>query len=246
MARAKTAKTGDKDSVKNSLKMPDGSVIDLDAFDWGEEKLTEKQKLFVVWFCTPGTEYYHCGLKAARKAGYTKETANAFAYKLRRDLKIDKLIKKFEDSIGKFNILDAAQKWMQEKIIRGNYNVKDFYDVQEYIDRLGNKQKRLVLKHPEDLTPEQQICIDGIDVKGQKGIMVYTLPDREKVRDSLIAYVQKKEAENDDDGMDIETITEIIKGNVKVKTRIIDRNRDILEKAVGFHKNSRDPVEEEE
>jgi hypothetical protein len=242
MARAKTIK---KDDIKDSLKIPDKAIIDLSVFDWGGEKLTDKQKLFVAWFCTPGQEAYHCGLKAARKAGYTPRTALVSAHKIRRDPKIEKLIKKFDDSIGKFNIIDAAQKWMQEKIIRGNYDVKDFYEIQEYKDKLGIPHKKLVLKDLENLTPEQRLCIDGIDVKGQKGVMVYTLPDREKIRDSLIAYVQKKDAENDDEGMDIETITEIIKGEVKVKTRIINRNKEILERATGFHDKPRELVEEE-
>jgi hypothetical protein len=225
--------------------MPDGSVIDLSVLDWGEEKLTEKQKLFIVWFCTPGTDSYHCGMKAARKAGYTDSTVHGAAYKMRRDPKIDKIIKRFDDSIGKYNIIDAAQKWIQEKIIRGNYNVKDFYEVKEYIDGKGNPRTQLALKNMEELTPEQLLCIDGIDVKGQQGLMVYTLPDREKIRDSLIAYAQKKDAENDTDGMDIETITEIIKGEVKVKTRIINRNKKMLENAVGFKDVPKGLVEEE-
>jgi phage terminase small subunit len=243
MARAKAAK---KDSVKDSLKMPDGSIIDLSSFDWGGEKLTEKQKLFIVWFCTPGTEYYHCGMKAARKAGYTANTAHDAAYKMRRDPKIDKLIKKFDDAIGKYNILDAAQRWIQEKIIRGDYDVKDFYDIQSWTnEKTKQSGKTPVLKDLEELTAEQRLCIDRVDVVGQRGVMVYVFPDREKIRDSLIAYVQKKEAGQDDDGYDIETLTEIIKGDVKVKTRIINRNKEILGKAAGFMDIPKGLAEEE-
>jgi hypothetical protein len=117
--------------------------------------------------------------------------------------------------------------------------------MEEYTDKRGNLKQKLVLKAPEELTAEQRICIDGVDVKGQAGIMVYTLPDREKIRDSLIAYLLKKEAEKDDDGMDIETVTEIIKGEVKVKTRIINRNKEILERATGFQDMPKTLVEEE-
>jgi hypothetical protein len=190
----------------------------------------------VVWFCTPGTENYHCGLKAARKAGYTEKTANAAAYIMRRDPKIDKLIKKFDDAVGKFNILDAAQRWIQEKIARGDYDVNDYYEIREHKDeKTGEMIQMMAVKPLNALTPAQRLCIDEVDAKGQNGAApVYTLPDREKVRDSLIAYVQKKEAGQDDDGYDIETLTEIIKGEVKVKTRIINRNKEILGKAVGF------------
>jgi hypothetical protein len=242
MAKTRTKK---KNDIKDSLEIPDNAIINLSVFDWGGEKLTDKQKLFVAWFCTPGQDGYHCGLKAAKKAGYTPKMAQASAYKMRRDPKIEKLIKKFDDSIGKYNIIDAAQKWIQEKIIRGNYDAKDFYDVVEFTTKNGELRRKLVLKPLDELTPEQRLCIDGIDIKGQQGIPVYVLPDREKVRDSLITYVQKKEADKEDDGYDIETLTEIIKGEVKVKTRIINRNKEIMAKADGFQDIPQELVEEE-
>ena len=243
MAKAKISK---KDSLQDSLPIPDGSLIDLSNFDWGKQRLTDKQKLFVAWFCTPGTDTYHCVTRAAKKAGYTENTAHDAGYKMRRDPKIDGLIKKFEAKIGKYNLIDAAQRWIHEKIIRGDYDVNDFYTIHEYKDpKTGEKRKQLRLKALDSLTEEQRLCIDGVDVKGQKGIMVYTFPDREKIRDSLIAYVQKDEAGKDGEGYDIETLTEIIKGEVKIKTRIIKRNQEILAKASGFMAAPRERVEEE-
>jgi hypothetical protein len=235
-----------KDSLPDSLTIPDGSIIDLTNFDWGKQRLTDRQKLFVAWFCTPGTDTYHCAIRAARKAGYTDNTAHDAGYKMRHDPKIDALIKKFEARIGKFNLIDAAQRWMHEKIIRGDYDINDFYEIKEYKDpKIGGKRKQLQLKALDSLSSEQRLCIDGIDVKGQKGIMVYTFPDREKIRDSLIAYIQKDEAGKDGDDYDIETLTEIIKGEVKIKTRIIKRNNEILAKASGFTATPRERIEEE-
>lgn len=231
---------------QDALTLPNGAVIDLAAFDWGEERLTKRQKLFVVWFCTPGTEYYHCPMKAARKAGYTDKTAHVAAHKMRRDPKIDKLVKKFDEAVGKVNIIDTVQRWIQEKIIRGDYDVEDFYELYEYQDaKTGELKQQILLKSLDTLTPEQRLCIDGIDVKGQKGVTVYTLPDRERIRDSLIALAQKQDMDKDDDGMDIETITEIIKGQVTVKTKIIDRNKAIMAQAAGFHKTSKETIAEE-
>jgi hypothetical protein len=225
--------------------MPDGGIIDLDNYDWGKENLNERQKLFVVWFCMPQTEYYHCALKAARKAGYTKNTANVAAHKMRRDPKIEKMIKQFEDAIGKINIIDAAQRFLQEKIIQGDYDIKDFYETREYETKTGEIRKRLMLKDLDDLTPEQRLCIDGIDVKGQQGTLVYMLPDREKVRDSLIAYAKKENAENGDDEFDTETIAEIIKGNIQIKIKEINRNKEIMNKATGFVDIPKNVIEEE-
>jgi len=217
----KFSKNAEKKEVDESLIIPEKVVIDLNAYDWEGEELTEKQKLFVIWFSTPGTEYYHRAMKAARKAGYTDNTAHVAAHKMRNNPKIDKFIKKFESTIAKTNITETAQRWIQEKIIRGDYRVKDFYETVEYInEKTGEPVKKLALKNIEDLSDDQQLCIDGVDVKGQQGTMIYTLPDREKVRDSLISLVKKmEEKDNDGDDEDEETI-EVILERLTVKKTI--------------------------
>jgi hypothetical protein len=245
MAVAKVKKVPTERNVKDSYLMPDGSMIDLDSYDWGKDKLTDKQKLFVVWFCMPQTEYYHQAMKAARKAGYTPKTAGYLACKLRQDPRIEKLIRQFEDAIGKRNLIDAAERFLQEKIIRADFDVKDFYKITEYKNKIGEIKKQLVLKDIEELTPEQRLCVDGIDVKGQKGIMIYTLPDREKIRDSLIAHAKKENTESGDEEFDIETVAELIKGNIQVKTKVIKRNQSIIDKADGFMDAPKKIIEEE-
>jgi hypothetical protein len=233
-------------NLMDSLLMPDGTMIDLNSFDWGKDKLNERQKLFVVWFSMPGTEYYHCAMKAARKAGYTPKTANVNAGKLRRDPVLSKLIKQFEDTIGKIHILDAAERFIHEKIVRGDYDVKDFYETIEYTNpKTGASERKMVLKNLDDLTHEQRLCIDDIDVKGQKGIMIYTLPDREKIRDSLIAIARKDNIEKDEEEYDIETVEEIIKGKIEIKIKVINRNKEIMDKAEGFVKTPKNVIEEE-
>ena len=140
---------------------------------------------------------------------------------MRLDPKIDRFIKKIENTIVKLNTIDVAQRWIQEKITRGDYKVKDFYETVEYVnEKTGEPIKKLVLKDIEDLSDDQQLCIDGIDVKGQQGTMIYTLPDREKVRDSLISLVKKmEEKDNDGDDEDEETI-EVILERLTVKKTI--------------------------
>jgi hypothetical protein len=236
-------KRGKEDKLQDALTIPDGAVIDLSAFDWGEDKLTRRQKLFVVWFCTPGTEYYHCAMKAARKAGYTSITAHTAAHKMRRDPKIDKLIKKFDDTIGSVNIIDTAQRWIQEKIIRGNYDIKDFYETVEYCNgKTGELYRKLVLKDLSELTPEQRLCIDGIDIKGQKGIMVYVLPDREKIRDSLITLMHKQGMNKDTGEGDEETL-EIIMERLSIK-KTIRQEKDEVGKTAGLVRAAKEPVQE--
>jgi phage terminase small subunit len=224
-AKPKTTKTTNtrdlaKLSKKNeSLIIPDGVIVDLGAYDWEGEELTERQQLFIIWFSTPGTRYYHMAIRAALKAGYSTNTANAEAYKMRQNPKIDRFIRKFENTIVKTNTIDVVQRWIQEKVTRGDYKVKDFYETVSYVnEKTGEPVRKLQLKDLEDLDDEQMLCIDGVDVKGQQGTMIYTLPDREKVRDSLISLVQKMDHGNKDDEEE-ETI-EIIMERLTVKKTV--------------------------
>ncbi|MDR0473199.1 MAG: terminase small subunit [Treponema sp.] len=221
-----------KPQKDESLQIPNNAVIDdLTVYDWGNEKLTDNQKLFIIWFSTPGQECYRRATKAARKAGYTRLTADAIAYKLRREL--DKHIRLFEENIGKVNIVDTAQRWVQEKIIRGDFDIKDYYETVDQInEKTGEVKRGLRLKNIEELTPEQRLCIDGVDVKGQKETTVYTLPDREKIRDSLIALVRKQEMESDNADADEETM-EIIMERLTVK-KTIRKTKDEISHIAGL------------
>jgi phage terminase small subunit len=245
-SRSKSKAEKDKKPPSNAaLTFPDGTMIDLSAYDWEGERLTEAQKLFIVWFATPGTEYYHKAMKAARKAGYTPKTANAVACKMRCDPKIKKFIDKIEDTIVKVNTIDVAQRWIQEKIVRGDFKVRDFYETIQYVnEKTGETVRKLVVKEIEELTDEQLLCIDGVDAKGMQGTTIYSLPDREKIRDSLIALIQKSQGETNDE-YDIETIAEIIKVNLQVKTRVINQNKEIMSRARGFIEAPERIIEEE-
>jgi len=247
-SKKKTSPKVTKKVVKKtdeSIKLPDNAVIDLTAYDWGEEKLTDIQKYFIVWFTTPGTKCYHRVMTAALKAGYAYKTAQATAYKFRNDPRIDRLIRQFDEKIGRVNIVDTVQRWIQEKTIRGDYDVKDYYEtVDQENTRTGETRRVLRLKDIGELTPEQRLCIDGIDVKGMQGTMIYSLPEREKIRDSLINIMQKSQG-GDSDDYDIETVAEIIKGNIQVKMKVITKNREIMARADGFVDAPRRIIEEE-
>ena len=110
-------------------------------------------------------------------------------------------------------------------------------------EKTGETVRKLILKDIATLTDEQRLCVDGVDAK--QGTTVYTLPDREKIRDSLIALVQKSQGENNGEEYDVETVAEIIKGNLQVKTQVITRNREIMTRAGGFADAPKKVIEEE-
>jgi hypothetical protein len=178
------------------------------AYDWGGEKLTEKQKQFVFYFTWPGQDGFHCAMRAARKAGYTAATANVYSCKMLRDPKIKKLIQKYE-SEARSSIHDAAQRFIQEKIIRADYNVKDFFDVESgYSEKTGKPWRVFSPKDPADLTDEQLLCIENIQT-GQ-GASNIVFADRQKERDSIIALDKSWNGAGNGVGQDAEEIREVI------------------------------------
>jgi hypothetical protein len=185
------------------------------ASDWGDTKLTEKQRAFIFYFTWPGQEGFHCVLRAARRAGYVESTAKTNAYSLLHNPKIQKLITKFE-SAAKASVHDAAARFVQEKIIRADFDVADFFQSSTWTnEKTGEVNKKFEIKDLDELTPEQRLCIDGIDAKG--GVPVLVLADRQKERDSVIALDRVWNGAAGGDGQDVEEIKEVIIERVTVR-----------------------------
>jgi hypothetical protein len=213
---------------KASQKAAQSQTGELAAYDWGDEKLTDKQRQFVFYYTWPGQDGFHCAMRAAKKAGYGQAVANSLVYKMLRDPKIQKLIQKFEGQ-AKTAVHDAAQRFIQEKIIRADYDVKDYYDISEYSnEKTGEVSKKFNLKDLRDLTKEQRICIDGIEAKGQQSTPVFIFADRQKERDSIIALDAAWNGGNKGNEYDVEETKEIIMERITVRQeRRMKRSREI-------------------
>ncbi|MDR1074523.1 MAG: terminase small subunit [Treponema sp.] len=189
----------------------------LTAYDWGDEKLTEKQRQFIFYFTWPGQDGFHCAMRAAKKAGYGQAVANSLVYKMLRDPKIQKIIQRFEGQ-AKASVHDAAQRFIQEKIIRADYDVVDYYTITEHInEKTGEISKKFSLKDLEILTKEQRLCIDGIDAKGQQSTPVFIFSDRQKERDSIIALDATWSGGNKGNEYDVEETKEIIMERITIR-----------------------------
>lgn len=198
----------------------------LAAYDWGEEKLTDKQRQFIFYFTWPGQDGFHCAMRAAKKAGYGQAVANSLVYKMLRDPKIQKLIQKFE-SQTKASVHDAAQRFIQEKIVRADYNVKDFFIVEDqFNEKTGNRRRMFFPKSPEDLTDEQLLCIDNVEpVQGGNRIV---FADRQKERDSIIALDATWNGGNKGNEYDVEETKEIIMERITIRQdRRMKRTREV-------------------
>lgn len=212
-----------------SVTLEDGSVIDLDSFDYGETKLTQKEKLFILWYTYPQSNSYHDSAKSARKAGYSQKNARMSGYNLRRNPKIASLIAKFDKDVVKTGIEEAYHRIIQRKIARSEFKGLDFYDIENYTAENGTIYTSVTIKEPEELTEEQKLCIDGIEFIGQRAIPNYKLPNRTAEENKLIELYEKINGEGNKEGYEVETTAEIIKGNLQVKTKIVRANSEITE-----------------
>ena len=212
-----------------SITLEDGSVIDLDSFDYGDVKLTQKEKLFILWYTYPASSAYHDSAKSARKAGYSQKNARMSGYNLRHNPKIAPLIAQFDKDVVKTGIEDAYHRIIQRKIARSEFKGLDFYNIENHIAGNGKIHTIVTVKQPEELTEEQKLCIDGIEFVGQHSIPNYKLPNRTAEENKLIELYEKINGEGNKEGFEVETTAEIIKGNLQVKTRVVKANSEITE-----------------
>ena len=212
-----------------SVTLEDGSVIDLDSFDYGDVKLTQKEKLFILWYTYPASSSYHDSAKSARKAGYSQKNARMSGYNLRHNPKIASLIAQFDKDGVKTGIEDAYHRIIQRKIARSEFQGLDFYNIENHIAGNGKIHTIVTVKQPEELTEEQKLCIDGIEFVGQHSIPNYKLPNRTAEENKLIELYEKINGEGNKEGYEVETTAEIIKGNLQVKTKIVKANSEITE-----------------
>ena len=164
------------------VTLDDGSVINLDSEDWGDEPLTRREKLFIFWYTFPYLDdlsCYHCASKSAVRAGYNPKHARQQGYIcLRRNAE---LIAKMDAKFARATLDDAASRMVARKIQRATFDIADFYETSVLDDgRLAIQPKML-----EEIPKEKRQLIDNVDNKN--GVFVYELPNKQKEMDSILA-----------------------------------------------------------
>lgn len=212
--------------------LPDGSIIDLDAYDWGDVKLLKRQKLLIIWYTTPGQNGYKNPTVAAQKAGYSTKTSYVAKHKLIRECPtVVNLIKKFTDEQIKVSVKDAVDKLISQKISRATYNIKDYYENEQIQTGSGAVRSITVIKPLEDMSEEQASIIDNVEINNS-GIPTYKLPNREKETQELFKLNEQLNGTKSNNEYDVETTLDVIKENfASVKTTIKLRNQEIREAA---------------
>lgn len=212
--------------------LPDGSIIDLDSYDWGDVKLLKRQKLLIIWYTTPGQNGYKNPTVAAQKAGYSTKTSYVAKHKLIRECPaVVNLIKKFTDEQIKVSVKDAVDKLVATKIKRASYNIKDYYENKQITTESGDVRDITSIIPLGEMDEETASIIDNVEINNV-GIPTYKLPNREKETAELFKLNEQLNGSSNQNELDIETTLDVIKDNfATVKTTIKMRNQEIREAA---------------
>lgn len=231
--------------VRQTDVLPDGTIIDPDTYDWGDVRLTRKQKMLIIWYTLPNQSGFLNSTEAALKAGYKKNSAyNAKYLLIKKNPKVSGLIEKFKGENIKTVVADACKKLISEKIERATYNINDFYESKtievEEKDDTRSVFMAAAAKSLEDIPPEKAKLIDNVEVNNS-GIVTYKLPNRERETKEIFDINAKLNEEKSTGDYDVETTVDLIKENLaSVKTTIRLNNQKIRENAGNYIENDKE------
>jgi phage terminase small subunit len=189
-AKGTTLKNPPKKAVSKTKKNQEKiEVLPESGIDFCGVKLTVLRRAFIIHYVTPGQPCFHNALQAALKAGYRKATAKSDVYGLLREPDIQKIIRANENLIHQ-KVHESAMRALELKQRRAFFDPLDFFEEKEITltNKEGDVYSKSVmeLKPLEEMTLEQRMCIDGIDIKGQANVPVYLMADREKELNDII------------------------------------------------------------
>jgi len=189
-ANNKTLEKTRKKQVAPILESADDTSLPDAGIDFCGVELTGKQRDFLKYYITPGQPCFHNALQSALKAGYKEKTAKTVIYVQLRGNDFQKIIKTNENLIH-HRIHESAMRAIELKQHRAFFDPVDFFEKKKqkrYTKEGGEYEVEVMdLKDLADMSLEQRMCIDGIDIKGQgASIPVYVMADREKNLNDII------------------------------------------------------------
>jgi hypothetical protein len=119
------------------------------------DKLTDRARRFVFWYCFPATDTFQNKKRAAIAAGYVARSAAISGYKLCKNQLVMDEIERVTKSYNAETIDTLYQKYIN------SLELKAFFDPADFIT--GDKFKAI-----ENIAPEKRICLEQaiIDMKG--------------------------------------------------------------------------------
>jgi len=106
------------------------------------EKLTERARRFVFWYCYPGTDAFQHKTRAAIRAGYAARNAKVAGYKLTKNPEVTREIERLSEAVVSERIDVMYNRYVDALETRA------FYDPADFIS--GNTFKQI-----EEIAPEK-------------------------------------------------------------------------------------------
>lgn len=217
--------TNPKTGKPIEVDINDGSV------DFGKVR-DERARLFCYFYTLYGAPSYHNASESYKKTGVKCKNSQSLAktaYDFRKKHpEIEDFITNFEEKQIKTDLKEAKNAILRMKLKQATMNPKKFLENKTRRTRDGDEYTCLDLKDINEISDEDAITyINKIDMKGSEGKVVYELIDKAKVQNEIIALAEKESQSGSSDGMEVETTAEIIKGNLQLKTKIIQNNKKI-------------------
>jgi hypothetical protein len=178
-------------NLRKTLENPGDIVPDIPSVevDFCGVELTALRYSFLRYYLIPGQPCFHNAYRSALKAGYSESTAKVESYSILREPNIQKIINA-NDKLTNLSLHEAAIQAIELKKQRAFYDPIDYFEEREIKMKTKDGdtyiKKGIGLKSLENMTPEQRLCIDGMDMKGQASIPVYLMPNREKELNDII------------------------------------------------------------
>ena len=175
------------------------------------EKLTERARRFVFWYCYPGTDAFQHKTRAAIRAGYAARNAKVAGYKLTKNPEVTREIERLSEAVISERIDAMYNRYVDALETRA------FYDPADFIS--GN-----AFKPVEEIAPEKRVCLEQpiIDTKGAK-IVGYSFGSRRAAM-AEIKEIHQKAHPGGGDEFDVEETIEIM--NRVAETRVsIERRK---------------------
>jgi phage terminase small subunit len=208
-----------KTAVKSKKTQEKDNEIKAAGIDFCGVKLTALRRAFIINYVTPGQPCFHNALQAALKAGYKEAVAKSNIYGILREPDIQKIIRTNENLLHQ-SIHESAMRALELKQRRAFFDPLDYFEGTTVTKEDGKKYAKpiMALKPLEEMTLEQRMCIDGIDVKGQASVPVYLMADRAKELNDIIKI--DNELAKSIGGTDEEETREIIMERITIRETI--------------------------
>jgi hypothetical protein len=176
------------------------------------EKLTERARRFVFWYCYPGTDAFQHKTRAAIRAGYAARNAKVAGYKPTKNPEVTREIERLSEKVISERIDVMYNRYVD------SLETRAFYDPADFIS--GNAFKPI-----EEIAPEKRVCLEQpiIDTKEAK-IVGYSFGSRRAAM-AEIKEIHQKAHPGGGDEFDVEETIEIMNRVAETKVCIERRKR---------------------